>query len=145
VPFPLRWAGHSVLFLCCVLADRFREQARIGSNAPVKNWSPRRPPSLASQLPQRPFGEAKHIERRCSEANRRRCPPDESRSEGTPSLSERAERRSKRFWLLFSGPAFRAFVKSDPPSGRNPKQPYPQHRICPPSRFFNHQTGNKHI
>ena len=27
--------------------------------------------------------------------------PDQSRSEGTPSPSERAERRSKRFWLLF--------------------------------------------
>ena len=27
-------------------------------------------------------------------------PPDESRSEGTPSLSERAGRRSKTFWLL---------------------------------------------
>ena len=26
--------------------------------------------------------------------------PDQYRSEGTPSLSERAERRSKRFWLL---------------------------------------------
>ena len=26
--------------------------------------------------------------------------PDQSRSEGTPSLSERAERRSKTFWLL---------------------------------------------
>jgi hypothetical protein len=50
---------------------------------------------------QRPFGAAKHIERRCSEANRRRCPPDRSRSEGTPSSSERAVRRSKPFWLLF--------------------------------------------
>ncbi|CAI8807139.1 hypothetical protein EMIT0347P_20263 [Pseudomonas sp. IT-347P] len=27
--------------------------------------------------------------------------PDQSRSEGTPSPSERAERRSKPFWLLF--------------------------------------------
>jgi len=56
---------------------------------------------------QRPFGEAKHIERRCSEANRRRCPPDESRNEGTPSFSERAGRRSKPFFAYF----FEAFVK----------------------------------
>ncbi len=40
---------------------------------------------------------------------------DRSRSEGPPSPSERAARRSKPFWLLFSGPAFRASGKSDPP------------------------------
>ena len=45
--------------------------------------------------------QASAIERRCSEANRRRCPPDRSRSEGTPSSSERAERWSKRFLLTF--------------------------------------------
>jgi hypothetical protein len=50
---------------------------------------------------QRPFDEVEHIERRCSEANRRRCPPDGSRSEGTPSPSEWAERRSKRFFAYF--------------------------------------------
>ena len=34
-------------------------------------------------------------------------PPDESRSEGTPSLSERAERWDKPFFAYF----FEAFVK----------------------------------
>ena len=51
--------------------------------------------------------QASTIERRCSEAYRGRCPPDRSRSEGTPSPSERAERRSKRFCAYF----FEAFVK----------------------------------
>ena len=49
---------------------------------------------------QRPFGEAKHIERRCSEANRRRCPPDGPRNEGTRATA-RAERRGQAFCLLF--------------------------------------------
>jgi len=35
-----------------------------------------------------PCGEAAHIACRCSEANRRAMPPDECRSEGTPSPSE---------------------------------------------------------
>ncbi|VVP39732.1 hypothetical protein PS898_04755 [Pseudomonas fluorescens] len=36
--------------------------------------------------------------------------PDGSRSEGTPSSSERAERQGKAFWVTFS-----AFGKGDPP------------------------------
>jgi hypothetical protein len=37
---------------------------------------------------QRPFGTAKHSERRCSEANRRRCPPGSIPERRNPSLSE---------------------------------------------------------
>jgi hypothetical protein len=35
-----------------------------------------------------------------SEANRRAMPPDECRSEGTPSLSEGPDARGETFWLL---------------------------------------------
>jgi hypothetical protein len=37
--------------------------------------------------------------------------PDEFRNEGTPNFSEWAEPWGKPFWLLLTGPAFRAFVK----------------------------------
>ena len=46
-----------------------------------------------------------------------------------PSLSEAPSGGAQTFWLLLAGPAFRAFAKSDPPSGRNPKPPLPQQRI----------------
>ena len=47
-----------------------------------------------------PCGEAAHIAGRCSEANRRAMPPDECRSEGTPSLSEGPYVRGETFWFL---------------------------------------------
>jgi hypothetical protein len=47
-----------------------------------------------------PCGEAAHIAGRCSEANRRAMPPDEYRSEGTPSLGEGPDVRGERFFCL---------------------------------------------
>ncbi|AXA56309.1 hypothetical protein CEQ51_19235 [Pseudomonas thivervalensis] len=52
---------------------------------------------------------------------------------GTPSLSEVPSGGAEAFWLLLTGPASGLF-KSDPPSGRNPKQPLPQKRIYTPSK-----------
>jgi hypothetical protein len=43
-----------------------------------------------------------------------------------PSLGEAPSGGAQTFWLLLAGPAFRAFAKSDPPSGRNPKPPLPK-------------------
>ncbi|CAI8738626.1 hypothetical protein PS893_05594 [Pseudomonas fluorescens] len=42
-------------------------------------------------------------------------PPDEYRSEGTPSLSEGPYVRGETFWFLLAGPALRAFAKRDSP------------------------------
>ena len=42
-------------------------------------------------------------------------PTEQDRSEGTPNLSEGPDAWGKTFWFLLSGPAFRAFVKSDSP------------------------------
>ena len=47
-----------------------------------------------------PFDAVEHIAGRCSEANRRAMPPDECRSEGTPSLSEGPYVRGETFWFL---------------------------------------------
>ena len=48
-----------------------------------------------------PFDAVEHIAGRCSEANRRAMPPDECRSEGTPSLSEGPYVRGERFFAYF--------------------------------------------
>ena len=49
---------------------------------------------------QRPFGAAKHSERRCSEANRRRCPRmNPAAKEPEPKRGPNV--RVKPFWLLF--------------------------------------------
>ena len=47
-----------------------------------------------------PFDAVEHIACRCSEANRRAMPPDECRSEGTPSLGEGPYVRGETFWFL---------------------------------------------
>jgi len=52
---------------------------------------------------------------------------------GTPSLGEVPSGGAEVFWLLLTGPASGLF-ESDPPSGRNPKQPLPQKRIYTPSK-----------
>ena len=51
-------------------------------------------------------------------------PTEQDRSEGMPSPGEVPNVRGKSPWLLGAFP-------SDPPSGRNPKPPLPQKRICP--------------
>jgi hypothetical protein len=48
-----------------------------------------------------PFDAVEHIACRCSEANRRAMPPDECRSEGTPSLSEGPDARGEPFFAYF--------------------------------------------
>ena len=47
-----------------------------------------------------PFDAVELIAGRCSEANRRAMPPDEYRSEGTPSLGEGPYVRGETFWFL---------------------------------------------
>ncbi|SDP50091.1 hypothetical protein SAMN04490202_4534 [Pseudomonas reinekei] len=54
-----------------------------------------------------PFDAVELIACRCSEANRRAMPPDECRSEGTPSLSEGPDARGEPFFAYF----FLAFEK----------------------------------
>jgi len=58
-----------------------------------------------------------------------RRPTDSSRREGTPSLGEVPSGGARAFCLLLTGPAS-GLLKSEPPSGRNPKQPLPQQWIC---------------
>ncbi|MNT16080.1 hypothetical protein D3C72_1511680 [compost metagenome] len=48
-----------------------------------------------------PFGEAEHIERRSKRSRPEAMPPDECRSEGTPSLSEGPYVRGERFFAYF--------------------------------------------
>ncbi|PJH87423.1 hypothetical protein CVG87_19395 [Pseudomonas sp. WCS365] len=55
-----------------------------------------------------------------------------------PSLSEAPSGGAKAFCLLLTGPAS-GLLKSEPPSGRNPKSPLPQQRIYTPTRRANTQ------
>ncbi|PZZ99880.1 hypothetical protein DJ480_30430, partial [Pseudomonas sp. Leaf98] len=43
---------------------------------------------------------------------------------------------AKTFWLLL------CLYKSDPPSGRNPKPPLPQQRICTPTNRHRRQASS---
>ena len=47
-----------------------------------------------------PFDEVEHIERRSKRSRPEAMPPDEYRSEGTPSLSEGPDARGEAFCLL---------------------------------------------
>ncbi|AEA70488.1 Hypothetical protein PSEBR_m1288 [Pseudomonas brassicacearum subsp. brassicacearum NFM421] len=58
-----------------------------------------------------------------------RRPTEQCRREGTPSLGEVPSGGARAFCLLLTGPAS-GLLKSEPPSGRNPKQPLPQEWIC---------------
>ncbi len=73
-----------------------------------------------------PFGAAEHIERRSSEADRRRCPRMNAGAKEPRAQARGRTFGASVFWVTFLG----ACKKSDSPSGRNHKPPLPQQRIC---------------
>ncbi len=88
-----------------------------------------------------PCGEAASIERRCSAANRRRCPPDGHRSEGTLSLSEVPYAGAKPFG------SFLAFekgtrCKSETASGNTRSNGYTPNPDPDPNPAFRCSTTN---
>jgi hypothetical protein len=93
-----------------------------------------------------PFDAVEHIACRCSEANRRAMPPDECRSEGTPSLSEGPEERGETFWLLLGRLPKVTRCKSGTISRRYRRNGYVHRPPCTPKNrpFTQSDTKNKY-